>query len=83
MCYKLIKKENVLTNQRPAKLINRNNNNGDISIKKLIEFSEKAEKLLIENDQEDAAFYFSQLHDWLKQNPHIGLEEECHKILGL
>jgi hypothetical protein len=72
-----------MTNQRPAKTYNRTENNGDINIKTLIEFTKKAEILLLENNQEDASFYFSQVHDWLVKNPHIGLNENCSKILGL
>ena len=59
------------------------NNTGNISIKQLMEFAKNAEKTLENNGEVDAAFYFGQLHDWLKQNPHISLNTNIEKILGL
>jgi hypothetical protein len=72
-----------MTHQRPAKITKSINDDGNISLKQLIDFSKTAEKLLEENNETDAAFYFGQLHDWLKSNPHIGLNTKCEKILGL
>lgn len=57
-------------------------NSGDIKLSKLIEFAKRAEDVLEDTDPE-SAFYFGQLREWLENNPHIGLNEDCEKILGL
>lgn len=72
-----------MSNQRPAKLTKSINDDGNITLKQLIEFAKNAESLLEENNETDAAFYFGQLHDWLKSNPHIALNTNCQKIFGL
>lgn len=72
-----------MSNQRPAKMIKPRNDNGDITIKQLMDFAKNAETLLEENDESDAAFYFGQLYDWLKSKPEIGLNEKAQKILGM
>ena len=36
-----------------------------------------------ENGEEDSAFYFGQLKDWLVENPSKGFTVPTHKILGL
>ena len=45
--------------------------------------AKEAEKLLTENGEEDSAFYFGQLKDWLVENPSKGFTVPTHKILGL
>lgn len=72
-----------MSNQRPAKMYNPQTDSGNITLKQLIEFAKNAETELENNGESDAAFYFGQLHDWLKDKPHIGLNEKCSKILGL
>lgn len=72
-----------MSNQRPAKIVKPLNDDGVITLKELINFSKNAAESLEKNGEPDAAFYFEQLYDWLKQNPHKGLNENCDKILGL
>ena len=38
-------------------------------LRQVITFAKEAEKLLTENGEEDSAFYFGQLKDWLVENP--------------
>lgn len=72
-----------MSNQRTQKTSSKiNNDEGQIKISKIIEFAKRAEDVLEETDPE-SAFYFGQLREWLENNPHIGLNEKCEKILGL
>lgn len=72
-----------MTNQRPAKISKSMNDDGNISLKQLMDFAKSAEKALENNGESDAAFYFGQLYDWLKDKPHIALNADFNKILGL
>jgi|TARA_S200002703_G_C3674832_1_gene207242 hypothetical protein len=70
-------------NQRPLK---RNkavfNDNGSM-LRQVINFAEEAEELLEKQGEEDAAFYFGQLKDWLRDNPSKAFSVPTHKILGI
>lgn len=60
-----------------------NKNDGFISLKQLIDFMETCENILDKNENKDASFYFGQVKEYLQQNPHKGLNENCEKILGI
>lgn len=73
-----------MSNQRPGKYERKAmfNDNGAM-LRQIITFAKEAEKLLTENGEEDSAFYFGQLKDWLVENPSKGFTVPTHKILGL
>lgn len=56
---------------------------GNITIARLLEFSQEAARLLESADETDAAFYFEQLAEHLKRKPEKGLNESVGRILGL
>lgn len=56
---------------------------GMVSLMKLKNFAQEAERELDRTGQEDAAFYFGQLADYITQNPGKGLDESVTRILGL
>jgi len=56
---------------------------GRIGIKELIDFFQTSANKLTASGEEDSAFYFEQVADHLKQNPHKGLQEKTERILGL
>ena len=65
-------------NWKPAAL-----NDGDkISIREIINFAESAQEMLEIRGEDESAFYFEQVVDWLKTNPQKGLRNAGH-ILGL
>jgi hypothetical protein len=56
---------------------------GRVGIKELIDFFQTSANKLTANGEEDSAFYFEQVADHLKQNPHKGLQEKVERILGI
>jgi hypothetical protein len=46
-------------------------------------FMERCTVNLRDEGEDDAAFYFEQVADHLRKNPHKGLQEEVSRILGL
>ena len=73
-----------MSNQRPGKYQSKAmfNDNGSM-LRQVINFAKEAERLLEEKGEEDSAFYFGQLKDWLVDNPGKGFNEKTHRILGL
>lgn len=53
-----------------------------MSIRDIIGFAKSAQQLLETKGEEDAAFYFEQVADWLQTNPQKGLSD-AGKVLGL
>lgn len=58
-------------------------NDGRVSLKEIIAFMESCTIKLRDASEDDAAFYFEQVADHLRRNPHKGLQEEVGRILGL
>lgn len=56
---------------------------GRISLFEVIEFFEAAQHVLEQNGEENAAFYFEQVHEHLKRNPQSGFKEKISRILGI
>jgi hypothetical protein len=71
-------------NQRPAKTHRAAlGQDGRVSLNEVIAFFENAESTLEREGQEDAAFYFGQVADHLRKNPHKGFNETVTRILGV
>ena len=70
-------------NQRPLKRNKAMFNDNGSMLRQVINFAEEAEELLEEKGEEDAAFYFGQLKDWLRENPTKGFTVKTTTILGL
>jgi len=58
-------------------------NDGRISLKELIAFMESCAIKLRDQNEDDPAFYFEQVADHLRKNPHKGLQEDVGRVLGL
>lgn len=56
---------------------------GRVSLFEVIDFFENAAQALNRHGEEDAAFYFEQVHEYLVRNPQKGLKEDIGKILGV
>ena len=69
-------------NQRPAKTFSAPSD-GRISLSQLKAFSLEAKRLLEEQDEYEAAFYFEQIADHITRSPEKGLNESVGRILGL
>lgn len=73
-----------MSNQRPAKMHRAAMPaEGNINITRLRDFAAEAARLLEAQGEEDAAFYFEQLYEYVKKNPEKGLSESVSRILGL
>jgi len=71
-------------NQRPAKTHRAApGQDGRVTLNEVIAFFESAETVLEREDQGDAAFYFGQVADHLRKDPHKGFNETVTRILGL
>lgn len=49
--------------------------------RKLVEFFDAAQAALEKNGNDDAAFYFEQVSDWMRSGRSI--HDNIHKVLGL
>lgn len=72
-----------MSNQRPGKMKKATFQSSDSMLAQAIAFARDAEEALERQGEEDAAFYFGQLKDWLTENPNKGFGERAQKILGL
>lgn len=71
-------------NQRPAKTHRAAMpSDGRVSLNEVIDFMQTAENLLEREGQEDAAFYFGQVAEFLRDNPTKGLKENVGRVLGV
>lgn len=76
--------EYTVSNQRPAKYQKKVSfNDSGAMLRQAIAFARDAEEALERQGEEDAAFYFGQLKDWLTDNPGKAFSERASKILGL
>ena len=71
-------------NQRPAKTHKAAmGQDGRVSLTEVIDFMQSAENLLEREGQEDAAFYFGQVAEFLKENPTKAFKESVGRVLGV
>lgn len=56
---------------------------GRIDLRELIDFMERCANILDREGQEESAFYFEQVAEFVKLNPHKALKEDAGRILGL
>lgn len=56
---------------------------GRIDLREIIDFMERCENVLERQNEPDVAFYFGQIKEFLRDNPHKGLKEDAGRILGL
>lgn len=56
---------------------------GRVSLFEVMEFMEAAQHALEKHGEEEAAFYFEQVHEHLKRNPQTGFKEKVGRILGI
>jgi len=56
---------------------------GRVDLRELIDFMERCANVLDREGQEDSAFYFEQVAEFVKNNPHKALKEDAGRILGL
>ena len=66
-------------NWKPATL---RDENISLSTSEVIKFSRTAKEMLQMRGEDDAAFYFEQIEDWLVNNPGKGLRD-AGRVLGL
>jgi hypothetical protein len=76
--------EDGMSNQRTAKMHRAAmGQDGRVSMYEIIDFMESAANALAKHGEEDAAFYFQQVHEHLRRNPQKGFKEEIGRILGV
>lgn len=56
---------------------------GRVDLRELIDFMERCANVLNRDNQEDSAFYFEQIAEFIRDNPTKGLKEDAGRILGL
>ena len=56
---------------------------GRVDLREIVDFMQRCANVLDREGQEDAAFYFEQVADFVKDNPTKGLKEDAGRILGL
>lgn len=56
---------------------------GRIDLREIIDFMERCASALERDNQPDSSFYFEQIVEHLRKNPHKGLKEDAGRILGL
>lgn len=56
---------------------------GRVDLREFIDFMERCSELLEKEGQADASFYFGQVAEFVRSNPHKGLKESVTRMLGL
>lgn len=56
---------------------------GRVDLREFIYFMEQCSELLEKEGQSDASFYFGQVAEFVRSNPHKGLKEDTSRMLGL
>ena len=56
---------------------------GRIDLREIIDFMERCASALERDNQSDSGFYFEQIAEHLRKNPHKGLKEDAGRILGI
>ena len=73
-----------MSNQRPAKTYRAAApTDGRIDLREFVDFMERCANVLDREGQEDSAFYFEQIAEYVKSNPHKALKEDAGRILGI
>lgn len=71
-----------MSNQRPGKWKPASMSDSFNNPMKLLEFFKSCKEVLERDGQDDAAFYFEQIEDWLREGNDL-YKEKPSKILGL
>jgi hypothetical protein len=72
-----------MSNQRSPNMNRPTMMQDGISITAIKSFAAEAERLLENDGQADAAFYFGQLADYITKYPEKGLSDSVGRILGI
>ena len=56
---------------------------GRVDMREIIDFMERCANVLERDNQPESSFYFEQIVEHLRKNPHKGLQEDAGRILGL
>lgn len=56
---------------------------GRIDLRELIDFMTRCASALERDNQSDSSFYFEQIAEHLRDNPHQGLKADIGRVLGL
>ena len=56
---------------------------GRVDMREIIDFMERCANVLEREGHEDSAFYFEQIAEFVRDNPHKGLKEDAGRVLGL
>lgn len=56
---------------------------GRVDMREIIDFMERCANVLNRDNQLDSGFYFEQIVEHLRKNPHKGLKEDAGRILGI
>jgi hypothetical protein len=56
---------------------------GRVDLRELIDFMERCSETLEKEGQSDASFYFGQIAEYIRSNPHKGLKDGVGRMLGL
>lgn len=73
-----------MSNQRPATTHRAAMaDDNKVSLKAMINLIEECEQALEKDEKEDAAYYFSQLKEFITKEPHKIFNYPASKILGL
>ena len=70
--------------QRPAKTFKAAaGTDGRIDLREMIDFMERCANVLERNNQEESAYYFEQIAEFVQRHPEKGIKEDAGRILGL
>lgn len=56
---------------------------GRVDMREIIDFMERCANVLERDGHGDSAFYFEQVAEFVRDNPHKGLKEDAGRVLGL
>ena len=56
---------------------------GRIDLREMIDFMERCANVLERNNQEESAYYFEQVAEFVQRHPEKGIKEDAGRILGL
>lgn len=73
-----------MSNQRPGnwKPATLRDSSDSFSAMEVMQFAKSAKEMLESRGEDDSAFYFEQIEDWLRSNPGKGLRD-AGRVLGL
>ena len=56
---------------------------GRVDLREIIDFMERCANVLDRDNQPESSFYFEQIVEHLRRNPHKGFKEDAGRVLGL